>query len=391
MFPKFDQKRFLKKAKVGVAQAIASPDHIITQVVSAIDEQNKIANLAYERINEWYGLHFPEFRHREPFKYVQVAAFFDRKSMNEARLREILGDAAQNVIERAKNSVGVEFSDEDLEVLQGQAKLVLGMHEMKEKLEKYQDRICTRLAPNMSELAGSPVAAKLIAASGGVQKLALMPASTIQVLGAEKALFKHLRSGSPSPKHGIIFQHPMISTAPKKARGKIARALAAKLAIAVKADAFTRNSIGAKLKEQFEARAQQILQKAKEQKDEPETPRTNDKGQFGQRERNQNRNWQGGANERRQNYNDRQRGSQNANFGGQAGQNRNNEQRQGGANRQENWHGSGRYQNERRGENFRNGGQNSQGSGRGEQANFGQGRDNSFEKRHKRHARQFRR
>jgi hypothetical protein len=239
------------------------------QVVSAIDEQNKIANLAYERISEWYGLHFPEFRHREPFKYVQVAAFFDRKNMDEGKLREILGEAAQNVLERAKTSVGVEFSDEDLSILQGQAKLVLEMHEMKERLEKYQDEICTRMAPNMSNLAGSAVAAKLIAASGGIQKLAVMPSSTIQVLGAEKALFKHLRSGSPSPKHGIIFQHPLISTAPRRARGKIARALAAKLAIAAKADGFTHNDISAKLKEQFEKRAQQILLKAKDEKDEP--------------------------------------------------------------------------------------------------------------------------
>jgi len=101
----------------------------------------------------------------------------------------------------------------------------------------------------------------LIAQAGGLSKLASFPSSTVQVIGAEKALFKHLRSGSPPPKHGLIFQHVLISTSPKHARGKIARALAAKIAIAAKADAYSHNFIAEKLKEQFEARAKDILAK----------------------------------------------------------------------------------------------------------------------------------
>jgi nucleolar protein 56 len=98
-----------------------------------------------------------------------------------------------------------------------------------------------------------------VAQAGGLHRLSFFPASTIQVLGAEKALFKHLRSGSKPPKHGLIFQHSSIGMSPKKVRGKIARALAAKLTIASKADAISHNFIAEKLKASFEAHTKRIL------------------------------------------------------------------------------------------------------------------------------------
>jgi nucleolar protein 56 len=113
----------------------------------------------------------------------------------------------------------------------------------------------------MSHIAGPELAAKLVAQSGGLQRMAMFPASTIQVLGAEKALFKHLKSGSRPPKHGLIFQHASIGMAPKKVRGKISRCLAAKLTIAAKADAFSHNFIAEKLKAQFEAQVKRIMAK----------------------------------------------------------------------------------------------------------------------------------
>ena len=111
---------------------------------------------------------------------------------------------------------------------------------------------------------GAKVTGKLVAAAGGLGKLALMPASTVQVIGAEKALFKHLRNKSIAPpKHGIIFQHAAISTAPKKVRGKIARALATKITLAAKADVYTKRFIGPEVKDKFEKRLNDILAKAK--------------------------------------------------------------------------------------------------------------------------------
>ncbi len=257
--PRFDQSKFVKRANVGVKAALASPDHVLVQTVSAIDELTKMSNLAYERIVEWYGLHFPEFKQADPAKYVQVAQTLDRQSMDEAALTQILGTSAPNVIARSRTSSGVAFSPADFSALREHTGLFFLMKEKIARLEKYRDEAAQKLAPNISHLAGPALAAKLIAQAGGLSKLASFPASTVQVIGAEKALFKHLRSGSPPPKHGLIFQHVLISMSPKRARGKIARALAAKIAIASKADAYSHNFIAEKLKEQFEARAKAIL------------------------------------------------------------------------------------------------------------------------------------
>lgn len=261
MSPRFDQSLFIKKAKKGVSDELASPDHIVVQVVNSIDDLNKISNLAYERLTEWYGVHFPEFKHKDPETYVRVAAFFDRTRPDKERLTQMLPDAAPAIIQKSNTSVGVAFDEEDIRVLQEHAKLILTMFEHKRNQEKYLDALARKIAPNVSDLAGEQLAAKLVAHAGGIKKLAAMPASTIQVIGAEKALFKHLKTGSPPPKHGLIFQHPLIASAPKHARGKIARALAAKIAIAAKADAYTHHSISGPLKEKFEARARDVMSK----------------------------------------------------------------------------------------------------------------------------------
>ncbi|VVC00884.1 putative NOP5 family protein [uncultured archaeon] len=130
---------------------------------------------------------------------------------------------------------------------------------LRDSVEKYEAKLATELCPNMAHIAGPELAAKLVAQAGGLKRMATFPSSTIQVLGAEKALFKHLKSGSRPPKHGLIFQHPIIGRSPKKARGKLARALAAKLTIACKADAMSHNFIAEKLKAQFDMQAKRIL------------------------------------------------------------------------------------------------------------------------------------
>ena len=94
------------------------------------------------------------------------------------------------------------------------------------------------LAPNLSSLAGSVLAARLISRAGGLRRLAGMPSSRVQIMGAEKSLFKHLKGHAPSPKHGIIYRHPAVIGSPKRLRGKVARALAGKLAIAARLDYF---------------------------------------------------------------------------------------------------------------------------------------------------------
>jgi len=130
----------------------------------------------------------------------------------------------------------MEGSDEIVEDL----KLSLGkLKKSRIKLLDFLDSETERITPNLKSLAGPLIAARLIFAAGGIKNLAKMPSSTIQVLGAKKSLFKHLKKGTPPPKHGIISQHPLINTAPKDKRGKLARIFAGKLAIAVRIDYYS--------------------------------------------------------------------------------------------------------------------------------------------------------
>ena len=259
---KFDQSRFMSRANLGVQQAIASPDLVLVQVVAAIDDTNKITNLMSERLTEWYALHFPEFKHSDPIKHAQVVMVFDRSHPDLEALTGVVGEElAQTLAGKANRSMGVVLSEDDVKAVRAQAQALLQLYAYRDYLTSYSDTLASRIAPNISHIAGPSLAAKLIAQSGSLAKMASFPASTIQVLGAEKALFKHLRSGSPPPKHGLIFQHAAISTAPKWVRGKISRCLAAKLCIASKADALSHHFIADKLKEQFEARAASLRQR----------------------------------------------------------------------------------------------------------------------------------
>ena len=126
------------------------------------------------------------------------------------------------------------------------------------RLEHLIEEDMKTIAPNIACLVGPLIGARLLASAGSLEKLALMPASTIQILGAEKALFRYKKEGGKPPKHGIIFQHAFINRAPKSLRGKIARSMAGKLATAAKADAFTKRDIADILIGELEARIQEI-------------------------------------------------------------------------------------------------------------------------------------
>ncbi|MEM0467130.1 MAG: hypothetical protein QXX20_05995 [Candidatus Thermoplasmatota archaeon] len=125
-----------------------------------------------------------------------------------------------------------------------------------QQLEKQIQTEMTAIAPNTTKIIGPLIGARLISKAGGLQKLACLPASTIQILGAEKALFRHKKEGGKSPKHGIIFQHQLINTAPKEKRGKRARILANILSTAIKADAFTKRDISHQLLSQLHTKLQ---------------------------------------------------------------------------------------------------------------------------------------
>ena len=189
--------RFTEKAM----ESSVKRDELLVQAVVSIDDFNKEINLLVSRLREWYGLIDPESS-----KQVEDHEKFVKKVLENP----------------SKTLFGLDMNEQDKRTLVLFAELVKQQYKLKDKIESYVDSLMDEIAPNVKSLAGPVLGARLIAKAGGLYKLAIMPGSTIQVLGAEKALFRHLVKGTPSPKHGMIFQHPVISNKPKKVRGKLA-------------------------------------------------------------------------------------------------------------------------------------------------------------------------
>jgi nucleolar protein 56 len=241
----------------------AKRDMLAVQAIRAIDDIDKTINLFATRIREWYGVHFPELDElvKEHEDYIRIVAEIGhRDNITVESLKKIgFSEAkASKIVEAAASSVGADLSEHDAEAIRTLARIVLDLYQLRRTLTSYLGDVMSEVAPNITALVGPLLGARLLSLAGGLEKMAMLPASTIQVLGAEKALFRALRTGGRPPKHGVIFQHPEIHRSPKWQRGKIARALAAKLAIAAKIDAFTGRFLGDKLREELEARIQEI-------------------------------------------------------------------------------------------------------------------------------------
>lgn len=248
-----------------ISEKSGKGDIYVVQTVQALEELNKTINLFYSRLREWYGLYFPELSDvvEEPEEYFKVVAEIgwkedmSRENLSKLDLKE---RTVKSILKALKTSISVEADRSDLEEIRRVAETALQLFKLRDRLEKYLEKRVREVAPNLCGLAGPILAAKLIAQAGGLEALSKMPASTVQVLGAEKALFRALRTGSKPPKHGVIFQHPLVRQSPRRFRGKVSRVLAAKLAIAARIDAFTGEDMSERLKEELNQRVEEILQ-----------------------------------------------------------------------------------------------------------------------------------
>lgn len=260
--------KFLEKTREGVQSALKSRDMLLGHISKTIDTLDEVINLLGERLEEWYGVYFPELRVENRINYARVVAVFDKENPNPEELATIVGpDAAGKIMEASGKSLGAALKKVDLDECKTLADGLIALHDLRKRYITYQEGLAKEVCPNIAYLTGADVGAKLIAHVGSLLRLAILPASTVQVIGAEKALFKHLKNKKiPPPKHGIIFQNPKISSSPKKVRGKIARALANKIVQAARADAFTKNFIAEKLKADFELRCNEVLSQYKKQK-----------------------------------------------------------------------------------------------------------------------------
>ena len=225
-----------------VTEVSESPDLHIIQAINSLDEIDKIANGLSSRLREWYGLHFPELDNiiDSINGYAQIVLAGKRESLT----KQVFEDAGfpESKVEMlsliSSKSRGGDISDINLAIVQSIAKQVLDFHELRKKLEEHVETEMQEIAPNLSAILGTAVGARILGRAGSLKKMASLPASTIQVLGAEKALFRSLKTGSQPPKHGLLFQHAMVHAAPRWQRGKIARAVAAKAVIAARVDVY---------------------------------------------------------------------------------------------------------------------------------------------------------
>ncbi|MEM4482014.1 MAG: C/D box methylation guide ribonucleoprotein complex aNOP56 subunit [Desulfurococcaceae archaeon] len=257
-------------------------DLLAVQAIRAIDDIDKTINLYVARLREWYSVHFPELDElvKDHGQYAKIVyEFRDRSKFSTENLVGfgLSEEEAEKIASAAKSSIGAELSDFDLDYILMLAGIIIDLYKLRETLDTYIDAIMKEVAPNICALVGSKLGARLLSLAGGLEKLAKLPASTIQVLGAEKALFRALKTGGKPPKHGIIFQHPTIHKSPRWQRGKVARFLAAKLAIAAKVDFFTGRYVGDKLLKEFEERVDEIKKLYPKPPPKPEKPKTFEK------------------------------------------------------------------------------------------------------------------
>ncbi|RLG49024.1 MAG: hypothetical protein DRO06_00120 [Thermoproteota archaeon] len=248
-----------------VSDALSEPDLLVIRAIDYIDHLNKAMNMLIPAIREWYSIHFPEMNEIVEDHYIYakiVAEVGARENMTKERLAEIglkSGEASE-LAAAAEASIGADLPEEDMKVLRETAGLWVSMYEEREKVEGYVERLMRRVAPNVSAVVNPLVAARLIAIAGSLRRLASMPSSSIQILGAQKAIFMHLTRGTKPPKHGVLFQAREVRTAPKKLRGKIARLLASKIAIAARVDVYGGGRfIGDELRREVDRRLKEIL------------------------------------------------------------------------------------------------------------------------------------
>ncbi|MFW9867243.1 MAG: C/D box methylation guide ribonucleoprotein complex aNOP56 subunit [Candidatus Thorarchaeota archaeon] len=249
-------------SKKKVSQASGHSDNIIIQITNALDIIKKSISLFSSHLREWYGLHFPELTDKVIddnillAKLVSILGSRERYSYNNLKKSFDFNEKKILRLEKyASESMGANF---DLKIVQDYANQIIALDTYREELEEYLTFTIEKIAPNINAIIGSLIGAKLIAKAGGLKKLAFMPASRIQLLGAEKALYRFLKTGEKRPKHGILFQWNQIRSAKPYHRGKIARVVAGKLGIAAKVDHFSGDFIGDDLIKEIEIKIKEI-------------------------------------------------------------------------------------------------------------------------------------
>ena len=249
-----------------VSEDVNRADKPITQTIALVEQMDKDINTFCMRLKEWFAWHFPEMTKivNDNQIYARLVLLFDGKRDNITDdvlddIKDIMLDEekAQQVIDASKISMGMDMNDSDAFQIVKWAERVVQLIQFREALSEYLKDRMAAVAPNLAALIGEMVGSKLIAHAGGLTNLSKYPASTIQILGAEKALFRAMKTKGKTPKYGLIFNSSFIGRASAKNKGKISRYLANKCAIASRVDCFSEtptNKFGKGLADQVEER-----------------------------------------------------------------------------------------------------------------------------------------
>ncbi len=270
-----DNDIYQKLAIYRMKKAQAGEDKHLIQAINSIDEIDESISKLIERIREWYALYFPEM---------------DLIKNNETYIKLIYENKTKEEIINAKSDafpidmldIEDDINPEDLDIMNNYAKSIYELQQTRKNIINYIDAKMDSIAPNLKLLVGSSLGAKLISHAGGLKRLATYPSSTVQIMGAEKALFRHLKSGDRPPKYGLIYQHPQVRGAKWWNRGKIARLLAGRISLAVRKDVFT-HDFNPEIFNEFSERVEEIeknnpfptktTKKRKEEKPKPKNKR----------------------------------------------------------------------------------------------------------------------
>ena len=231
------RQKAMQRVRSQIKEDLVKRDKAIVHAIKAVDEMDRSANMLFERFRDWHSVYWPELS--------QKAKDID------AYLEASLGG-------RPGESLGADLNGADLQKMMEYGSMVRGMRRQRVELEAYLDKTMEEEAPNRRAVCGTIIGARLISSAGSLKRMAEYPSSTIQVLGAEKALFAHLRKGTKSPKHGHIFAFPELRAAQRNKRGKIARKIANKVSIASRLDYFGGEFRGDRLRKDMEAEIKAI-------------------------------------------------------------------------------------------------------------------------------------
>ena len=235
-----------------IRESVKTNDVMIVETINSLEEIEDTSGKLIERLREWCTPYLPELDklHNHELYAKIIATYTSRESIIESGLLD-------NTHISLSPDYNVDISESDLGIIKSFASSVYSLYETKNDLENFVDSKIKEIAPNMYDVAGANLAAKLIAHTNGLENLAKLPSSTVQIIGAEKAIFRHLKTGENPPKHGLIFQHPSIRGSNWWVRGKLARTVASKITIAARKDAFS-NDYDPGLRVELDERIEEI-------------------------------------------------------------------------------------------------------------------------------------